>query len=105
MKALEAFKNNNLANIIILHPKGKVSEFQRRQMTTVKAENVYNIAIDGNFDDCQALVKKLLVDQDFNAKHNLASINSINWGRVLAQVVYYFYSSFKLMKEKSIKVS
>lgn len=101
--AIEAFKNNNLANIIILHPKGKVSEFQRRQMTTVKAENVYNIAIDGNFDDCQALVKKLLVDQDFNAKHNLASINSINWGRVLAQVVYYFYSSFKLMKEKSIK--
>ena len=101
--AIEAFKNNNLANIIILHPKGKVSEFQRRQMTTVKAENVYNIAIDGNFDDCQALVKKLLVDQGFNAKHNLASINSINWGRVLAQVVYYFYSSFKIMKKNNIK--
>ena len=100
--AIEAFKNNSSANIIILHPKGKVSEFQRRQMTTVNADNVYNIAIDGNFDDCQALVKKLLVDKDFNAKHNLASINSINWGRVLAQVVYYFYSSFKLMKNKDV---
>jgi threonine synthase len=86
-----------------LHPKGKVSDFQRKQMTTVDAGNIYNIAIDGNFDDCQALVKKLLVDKDFNNKHNLASINSINWGRVLAQVVYYFYSAFKVMKEKDNK--
>ena len=101
--AIEAFKNNNLANIIILHPEGKVSDFQRKQMTTVDAGNIYNIAIDGNFDDCQALVKKLLVDKDFNNKHNLASINSINWGRVLAQVVYYFYSAFKVMKEKDNK--
>ena len=101
--AIEAFKNNNLANIIILHPEGKVSDFQRKQMTTVDAGNIYNIAIDGNFDDCQALVKKLLVDKDFNNKHNLASINSINWGRVLAQVVYYFYSAFKVMKGKDNK--
>ena len=101
--AIEAFKNNSLANIIILHPEGKVSDFQRKQMTTVDAENIYNIAVDGNFDDCQALVKKLLVDKDFNNKHNLASINSINWGRVLAQVVYYFYSAFKVMKGKDNK--
>ena len=101
--AIEAFKNNSLVNIIILHPEGKVSDFQRKQMTTVDAGNIYNIAIDGNFDDCQALVKKLLVDKDFNNKHNLASINSINWGRVLAQVVYYFYSAFKVMKEKDNK--
>ena len=101
--AIEAFKNNSLANIIILHPEGKVSDFQRKQMTTVDAGNIYNIAIDGNFDDCQALVKKLLVDKDFNNKHNLASINSINWGRVLAQVVYYFYSTFKVMKGKDNK--
>ena len=101
--AIEAFKNNSLANIIILHPEGKVSDFQRKQMTTVDAGNIYNIAIDGNFDDCQALVKKLLVDKDFNNKHNLASINSINWGRVLAQVVYYFYSAFKVMKGKDNK--
>ena len=101
--AIEAFKNNSLVNIIILHPEGKVSDFQRKQMTTVDAGNIYNIAIDGNFDDCQALVKKLLVDKDFNNKHNLASINSINWGRVLAQVVYYFYSAFKVMKGKDNK--
>ena len=102
--AIEAFKNNNLANIIILHPEGKVSDFQRKQMTTVDAGNIYNIAVDGNFDDCQALVKKLLVDKDFNIKHNLASINSINWGRVLAQVVYYFYSAFKVMKGNENKL-
>ena len=102
--AIEAFKNNNLANIIILHPEGKVSDFQRKQMTTVDAGNIYNIAVDGNFDDCQALVKKLLVDKDFNNKHNLASINSINWGRVLAQVVYYFYSAFKVMKGNENKL-
>ena len=102
--AIEAFKNNSLANIIILHPEGKVSDFQRKQMTTVDAGNIYNIAIDGNFDDCQALVKKLLVDKDFNNKHNLASINSINWGRVLAQVVYYFYSAFKVMKGNENKL-
>ena len=101
--AIEAFKDNSRANIIILHPKGKVSEFQRRQMTTVKSSNVFNVAIDGNFDDCQILVKKLLVDQDFNMKHNLASINSINWGRILAQVVYYFYSTFKLIKLSKIR--
>ena len=101
--AIEAFKNNSLANIIILHPEGKVSDFQRKQMTTVNAGNIYNIAVDGNFDDCQALVKKLLVDKNFNNKHNLASINSINWGRVLAQVVYYFYSTFKVMKGKDNK--
>ena len=102
--AIEAFKNNSLANIIILHPEGKVSDFQRKQMTTVNAGNIYNIAVDGNFDDCQLLVKKLLVDKDFNTKHNLASINSINWGRVLAQVVYYFYSAFKVMKGKDNKL-
>ncbi|MFP6779949.1 MAG: threonine synthase [Alphaproteobacteria bacterium] len=99
--AIEAFKNNPRANIIILHPKGKVSEFQRRQMTTIKANNVFNIALEGNFDDCQAIVKKLLIDKQFNDKHCLASINSINWGRVLAQVVYYFYSTFKVLKNNN----
>ena len=99
--AIEAFKNNSRANIIILHPKGKVSEFQRRQMTTINANNVFNIALEGNFDDCQAVVKKLLIDKEFNDKHNLASINSINWGRVLAQIVYYFYSVFKVLKNNN----
>ena len=101
--AIEAFKNNPRANIIILHPKDKVSEFQRRQMTTIKANNVFNIALDGNFDDCQAIVKKLLVDIEFNEKYKLASINSINWGRVLAQVVYYFYSALKVLKHNNLE--
>jgi len=101
--AIEAFKNNPRANIIILHPKDKVSEFQRRQMTTVNADNVFNIALEGNFDDCQAIVKTLLVDKEFNKKQNLASINSINWGRVLAQVVYYFYSALKVLKFNKLK--
>ena len=100
--AIEAFKNNKKANIFILHPKGKVSDFQRRQMTTVHSENVFNIAIDGNFDDCQALVKNIFVDNDYKNKFNLASINSINWCRVLAQVVYYFYSTFKIKNNKNL---
>ena len=72
-------------------------------MTTIKANNVFNIALDGNFDDCQAIVKKLLVDIEFNEKYKLASINSINWGRVLAQVVYYFYSALKVLKHNNLE--
>ena len=101
--AIEAFKNNPRVNIIILHPKGKVSEFQRKQMTTINANNVFNIALDGNFDDCQLIVKKLLIDKEFNKQHNLASINSINWGRILAQVVYYFYSALKVLKYNNLE--
>jgi len=100
--AIEAFKNNKKASIFILHPKGKVSDFQRKQMTTVHSENVYNIAIEGNFDDCQTLVKKLFMDNNFKTKYNLASVNSINWCRVLAQVVYYFYSTFKIKNNKDL---
>ena len=100
--AIKAFKNNKNTNIFILHPKNKVSEFQRRQMTTVSSSNVYNIAIEGNFDDCQALVKSLLVDKEFKNKYKLSSINSINWCRVLAQVVYYFYAAFKLKNHSNI---
>ena len=96
--AIEALKGNEMVNVFILHPKGKVSEFQRKQMTTVISKNIYNIAIDGNFDDCQALVKNLFVNNSFNKKFNLSSINSINWCRVLAQVVYYFYSALQLLK-------
>lgn len=95
--AIEAFKNKTNLNLFVLHPKGKISEFQRKQMTTVKADNIFNIAIKGNFDDCQRLVKSLFVDKKFNTTYNLASINSINWARVLAQVVYYIYSTLKIV--------
>ena len=100
--AIEAFKNSKNTNIFILHPKNKISEFQRKQMTTVRSSNVYNIAIDGNFDDCQALVKELLLDSDFKKKFSLASINSINWCRVLAQVIYYFYAAFKVKNSNTM---
>jgi len=79
-------------NIFILHPKGRVSPVQERQMTTVLDANVHNIAVRGTFDDCQHLVKTLFRDLDFKARHSLGAVNSINWLRILAQTVYYFYA-------------
>ena len=104
--AIEAFKNKKNVRLFILHPQGRVSDFQRKQMTTVDSKNVYNIAIKGNFDDCQAIVKALFKDLSFNKQFNLASINSLNWARVLAQVVYYFYAVFKISNaHNNIKVN
>ena len=80
----------------ILHPHGRVSEVQRRQMTTVRDANIHNIAIKGTFDDCQNLVKTLFGDSAFRTDHKLAAVNSINWARVLAQVVYYVYAALAL---------
>ncbi len=91
--AIEACKEKSAIDIFILHPKGKVSEVQRKQMTGVKASNVYNIALEGNFDDCQSLVKDLFADKEFNSEFNLSAVNSINWARIMAQVVYYFYAA------------
>ncbi|GAB5503764.1 threonine synthase [Pyruvatibacter sp.] len=87
--AIEAFAGLEAVNIVVLHPKGRVSDVQRRQMTTVKASNVHNVALDGNFDDCQAIVKAMFNDLDFRDRVKLAAVNSINWSRILAQVVYY----------------
>lgn len=88
--AIEACKNCRLVDIFILHPKGRVSDVQRKQMTTVVADNVFNIAIDGDFDDCQNLVKALFADEVLRRELNLSAINSINWARIMAQIVYYF---------------
>ena len=77
-------------DIFILHPKGRVSEVQRRQMTTVLDSNVHNIAIEGDFDDCQAMVKAMFNDHDFRDSLAVSAVNSINWARVMAQIVYYF---------------
>ncbi len=87
--AIEALANRNRVDVVILHPEGRVSEVQRRQMTTVVAPNIRNVAVDGTFDDCQDLVKAAFADADLRAKFNLAAVNSINWGRVMAQIVYY----------------
>lgn len=94
--AIEAFRGKESADIFILHPKGRVSEVQRRQMTTVLDSNVHNIAIDGTFDDCQNIVKELFADPAFRKETQLSAINSINWARILAQVVYYIYAGARI---------
>src|SRR5690606_19697112 len=86
--AIEACRDRDSIDIFMLHPKGRVSEVQRRQMTTVLSSNVHNIAIDGTFDDCQAMVKAMFNDLAFRDPINLSAVNSINWARVMAQVVY-----------------
>lgn len=87
--AIAAFKGRAAVDVFILHPEGRVSEVQRRQMTTVADANVHNIALQGTFDDCQAVVKALFNALDFRDRFSLAGVNSINWARVMAQSVYY----------------
>lgn len=88
--AIDGVKNCDNVDIVILYPKGRVSDVQRRQMTTVDSPNVRTVAIDGTFDDCQDLVKAMFNDAPFRERNNLSAVNSINWARVMAQVVYYF---------------
>jgi len=87
--AIEACVGRDALDIVVLHPAGRVSEVQRRQMTTVDAPNVHNVAVEGTFDDCQDLVKALFADVAFRDQVRLSAMNSINWARVMAQVVYY----------------
>jgi threonine synthase len=94
--AIEAFKGLDAVDVFILFPNGRVSEVQRRQMTTPAETNVHALAVEGHFDDCQARVKDMFNDFDFRDGVKLAGVNSINWARVLAQVVYYFYSAVAL---------
>ncbi len=94
--AIDAFKNSRNATTIILHPHGRVSDVQRRQMTTVDSPAIHNIAIEGNFDDCQAILKALFNDHAFRDRVGLAGVNSINWARIMAQVVYYVSSAVAL---------
>ncbi len=94
--AIEATRGREHVKIFMLHPEGKVSDVQRRQMTTVLEPNVINMAVDGNFDDCQALVKECFNDLTFRDDVNLTAVNSINWARVMAQIVYYFTAAVSL---------
>lgn len=94
--AIEGCKACKNLDIFILHPAGRVSDVQRKQMTTIDAEGVFNLAIDGTFDDCQNLVKDMFNDHDFRAEMNLSAINSINWARIMAQIVYYFTTALAL---------
>ncbi|UXN02409.1 threonine synthase [Bartonella sp. HY406] len=94
--AIEAFANRESTDIFILFPKGRVSPVQQRQMTSSNAANVHALAIEGNFDDCQALVKALFNDHKFRDELAISGVNSINWARIMAQVVYYFSAAVSL---------
>ena len=89
-------------DIFILHPHGRTSEVQRMQMTSVASKNVFNIAIQGNFDDCQDLVKAMFADEKFREQINMSAVNSINWARVMAQIVYYWWVSIQLTDGKPV---
>ena len=102
--AIEAFKNNKHCTVFILFPKGRVSEIQRKQMTTVDSTSIYPIEIDGTFDDCQNLVKHLFQNLEFKEEVRLGAINSINWARVAAQIVYYF-STFQQLQSNRVSFS
>lgn len=94
--AIEACRHCKNIDIFILHPEGRTSEVQRRQMTTIDAPNVNNIAVKGTFDDCQNMVKAMFNDSKFREEMNLSAVNSINWARIMAQIVYYFTAAISL---------
>ncbi len=94
--AIDAVADRANIAIVMLHPHGRVSDVQRRQMTTVDAANVHNVAIDGSFDDAQAMVKRMFGDPTVTGQRTLSAVNSINWARLAAQVVYYFHAAVRL---------
>jgi threonine synthase len=92
--AIDAIKGKENINIFVLHPNNRISPVQRKLMTTGKEKNVFNIAVEGNFDDCQNIVKAMFTDKAFAHEIKMSGVNSINWARIIAQSVYYFYSYF-----------
>tara|TARA_B110000503_G_scaffold48147_1_gene78382 strand:- start:1061 stop:2449 length:1389 start_codon:yes stop_codon:yes gene_type:complete len=94
--AIEGCRHSERVQMFILHPHERVSEVQRRQMTTLIGDNIHNIAVRGNFDDCQQMVKQSFSDQSFLNGGQLGAVNSINWARIMAQIVYYFYAAVAL---------
>ncbi len=103
--AIEAFRDRDNVDIFILHPHGRTSEVQRRQMTTVDAPNVFNVAVEGTFDDCQDIVKAMFADVAFRERVKLGAVNSINWARVMAQVVYYHWAVAKAGDDRGVTVT
>ena len=94
--AIEACRDRDCIDIFIMHPKGRVSDVQRRQMTTIMSKNVHNIALEGTFDDCQDHVKAMFNDLEFRDAYNLSAVNSINWARIMAQITYYFWAAVQV---------
>ena len=103
--AIDAIKGKKNMNIFVLHPHNKISLVQRKLMSTVKEKNVFNIAIEGNFDDCQNLVKSMFADKEFSNLISMSGVNSINWARIIAQSVYYFYTYFQIKDDRPINFS
>jgi len=101
--AIHGIRGKDSMRIFIMYPYNRVSKIQEKQMTSVLDKNVFNIAIDGTFDDCQGILKTIFSDLDFKDHYSLGSVNSINWARVLAQIVYYFYGAFRVMDKTSAK--
>ena len=98
--AISALNDRKNINVFVLHPHNKISNIQRKIMTTIGSNNIYNIAIKGTFDDCQKIVKDMFSENSFREKINMSAVNSINWARIVCKVVYYFYSSFKFQEKK-----
>ncbi len=97
--AIHGVRGRPRINIFVMHPHQRVSPLQERQMTAVLDPNVYNLAVQGSFDDCQGIMKRLFGDLEFKDRHALGAVNSVNWARVLSQIVYYFYAAFRVMEK------
>ena len=103
--AIDALKGKDNLNVFVLHPNNRISPVQRKLMTIHEDNNVFNIAVEGNFDDCQNLVKAMFNDEKFSKTINMSGVNSINWARIIAQAVYYFYAYFKVGNNQSLSFS
>jgi threonine synthase len=102
--AIAALKEKKNINLFVLHPHEKISNIQRKIMTTCVSSNIYNIAVKGNFDDCQKIVKQMFNDEKFREKINMSGVNSINWARIICQIVYYFYAYFQMSTKINFSV-
>tara|TARA_A100001011_G_scaffold400021_1_gene511791 strand:- start:1862 stop:3238 length:1377 start_codon:yes stop_codon:yes gene_type:complete len=98
--AISALNDRKNINVFVLHPHNKISNIQRKIMTTIGSKNIYNLAIKGTFDDCQKIVKDMFSENSFREKINMSGVNSINWARIVCQIVYYFFSVLKFKNKK-----
>ncbi len=103
--AIEGLRGKEGIHIFIMFPDGRTSPVQERQMTTVADRNVFNIAVEGSFDDCQSLLKQIFLDAEFRDRYRLAAVNSVNWARVLAQIVYYFHAWYQMDRPAAFDVA
>jgi len=98
--AIAALNGRKNINVFVLHPHNKISNIQRKIMTSISSNNIFNLAIKGTFDDCQKIVKDMFSDNQFREKINMSGVNSINWARIICQIVYFFYAAFKFSDKK-----